>query len=328
MSETLFVSAEATQQVLTWPEMIECLRQAYSVELASGCNPPRTVASGDGNWLRALTSVPPTGRFMGTKVFGLSRELAVNYLITLFDQNTGKITGLIDGYYITALRTGATSALAIDLMAQPGPVSVCVLGSGTEAQSHLRATAAVRSLRDVRVFSPTQANRDRFSRELQGEFGAPIVSVASAQEAVEGCEIVIGATNAQGGAPVLRGDWLASGSMVVAVGSTMPRQLEIDPRTIERCDLIVCDAIEEVVDETGDFIGAREAGVKFADKLASLNDLVRGNLQNQLSKTDITMFKSVGSAIQDMAVSEMAFNRAVEQGLATPLPIEFLVKRA
>ena len=328
MAAPVFVSADATQQVLKWPDMIESLRAAYSVELSPANNPPRAVARGDGNWLRALASIPPAGRFMGTKVFGLSRQLSVNYLITLFDQDTGEIAGLVDGYHVTALRTGATSAVAIDRMAPAGSASVGVLGSGTEARSHLQATAAVREISAVKVFSPTPANRERFAGDFTDQLGAPCTTVASAQEAVEGSDIVIAAARSSDEAPILLGDWLVPETLVVSIGSTLPEQHEIDTRVIEVCDLIVCDMIEEVVHETGDFLDAQKADVAFDDKLASLNELVRGSLDDRLAAARQPMFKSIGSAIQDIAVAELAFNRAIEQGLGVELPIEFLTKRA
>lgn len=328
MATPIFVSADATQQVLTWPDMIESLRAAYAVELSPANNPPRAVARGDGNWLRALASIPPAGRFMGTKVFGLSRQFSVNYLITLFDQDTGEIAGLVDGYHVTALRTGATSAVAIDRMAPAGPVTVGVLGSGTEARSHLQAAAAIREISSVKVFSPTSANRERFADDFESQLGVPCRAVSSAQEAVEGGDIVIAAARSNDETPILHGDWLVPETLVVSVGSTMPEQHEIDSRTVEVCDLIVCDMIDEVVEETGDFLDARKAGVAFEDKLASLNELVRGSLDDRLAAARQPMFKSIGSAIQDIAVAELAFNRAVEQGLGVELPIEFLLKRA
>jgi len=324
----LFVSADATEQVLNWPDMIECLRMAYSIELSDVCNPPRTAAYGDGNWLRTLTAVPPVGRFMGSKVFGLSREKSVNYLITLFDQDSGEIVGLIDGNEITSLRTAATSALAVSLMAGTQPMTVGVLGSGTEAHAHLAAISSVVEISKANIFSPTQANRERFAANYSEKLNVPCIAVGSPREAVEACDIVIGATNAMTGSPILLGEWLTPQALVVAIGSTMSKQHEIDPRTIEVSDLIVCDMIEEIVHETGDFIAAREAGVAFENKLVSLDELVRGDLNDRLATASRTMFKSVGSAVQDIAVAELAFNRAVDNGLAIELPIEFRVKQA
>ena len=147
----LFLTADETEAVLSWPDMIGALRSAYSVDLDEGASPPRVVARGSGAWLRALAAIPPSGRFMGSKVFGFSRSRKVSYLITLFDQETGDIVGLLDANAVTALRTAATSALAVDLIAPQKIRTVAVLGSGSEAQSHIRAVAAVRSFDEVRV---------------------------------------------------------------------------------------------------------------------------------------------------------------------------------
>jgi ornithine cyclodeaminase/alanine dehydrogenase-like protein (mu-crystallin family) len=119
---------------------------------------------------------------------------------------------------------------------------------------------------------------------------------------------------------------LCPGMVVVSIGSTAPEQREIDPRTVEACDLIVADQVDEVMEETGDFIAARAAGVRFEHKVASLNDLVMGKLGERVASARLPMYKSVGAALQDIAVAEIAVRRARERGLAVPLPIELDIK--
>ena len=169
--QVVFIPASATEQVLRWDDMIAGLRAAYSVQHQSHTS-YRAVARGDRTWLRGLVSCPPASRFMGTKVFGVARERKVSYLVSLFDQETSELVALVDALHITALRTAATSAVAIDVMAKRGgPLRVGVLGSGAEAQEHLSALSHVRELRSVRVFSPTAARREafatRFAKELK-----------------------------------------------------------------------------------------------------------------------------------------------------------------
>ena len=125
------------------------------------------IARGGGNWLRTLSGVPGDSGLMGAKtIAGAMSIREVSYLISLFDQGSAELVALLDGNSITGYRTAATSALAADLLAPPGPLTVSVLGSGFEAKKHVRALAAVRELKSVQVFSPRAESRDRFAREL------------------------------------------------------------------------------------------------------------------------------------------------------------------
>lgn len=322
----MFVSSEAIKDVLEWREMVDCLRTAYSMPLDDKASPPRTVARGQRAWLRTLTAVPPNTRYMGAKVFGMSSNRRVAYMIALLDRQSGGVVGLMDAYYVTSFRTGATSAVAVDRLASAGGQTVAVLGSGSEANAHTRAIAAVRPISALRVFSPTIANREAFVDRMQGELGIPGEAFASAEAAVEGADIVVACARSRDETPILHGAWLRPGTIVVSIGSTVPEQREIDASVVDACDLIVCDMVEEVVEETGDMIAARAAGVAFDHKLVSLNDIMLGKADDRLRSARLPMFKSVGSALQDIVVAELAFERAVERGLATPLPIEFQIR--
>jgi ornithine cyclodeaminase/alanine dehydrogenase len=321
-----FVSAAATERVLAWPDIVARLRQAYAEPHGPAVSPPRTLARGNGNWLRTLTAVPPGARFMGAKIFGLGRRPSVEYVIALFEQETGRIAGFVDAHYVTAYRTGATSAVAVDRLAPPDAAAIGMLGSGLEARSHLRALAAVRPIESVKVFSPTAANRDGFAAAFEKELGVRCTPVASAEAAVAESTIVVAAARSRDESPILLGKWLRRGMLTVSIGSTIPEQREIDPAVVDACDLIVCDNVEEVVHETGDMIAAKKAGIRFDHKLASLNDLAAGRIDDKVAAAHLPMFKSVGAAIQDVIVAELAFEKAVAQGLATALPIEFLTK--
>ena len=316
-----FVSREATQQVLDWDEMIAHLREAYSVPHTHAAHPRRVVTRGDRCWLRTLPAAPSTSQFMGAKLFGAGRSREVHYLIVLFDQETGQIAGLLDANHVTACRTGATSAVAVDRLAPQGDAVLGVLGSGAEALSHARAIAHVRKLSGLRVYSTTPERREAFAARMQSELGIPCVAMTSAEAAVKESNIVVAAARSHGEKPILFGDWLHPGMLVVSIGSTVQEQREIDVSVVEACDLIVCDAVEEVIEETGDMIAAKSAGVAFEHKMISLSDLIAGRADERVSKAKLRMFKSVGAAVQDIAIAELAFDKAVARGLATELPM-------
>ncbi len=324
--QTVFIPAPATEQVLQWDDMIAGLRAAYAVQHQSHTS-YRAVARGNRTWLRGLVSCPPASQFMGTKVFGVARERKVSYLVSLFDQETSELVALVDALHITALRTAATSAVAIDVMAKRGPLRVGVLGSGAEAQEHLSALSRVRELRSVRVFSPTAARREAFAVRFAKELKADCKAVETARAAVDDVDLLIAAARSKNETPIFSGDWLRPGMMVVSIGATLPEQHEIDPRTIDVCDLIVCDMVHEVIEETGDFIDAKAAGIVFEHKMASLNDLIMGKLADRLASAKIPMYKSVGAAIQDITVAEIAYQRALERNLAVPLPMALVPRQ-
>ncbi|MGE5794374.1 MAG: ornithine cyclodeaminase family protein [Bacteroidota bacterium] len=321
----VFVSAAATAAVLDWGAMIRAVRDAYALPHTPQTS-VRAVARGDGTSIRGLVSAPPGSACMGAKVFGVARARQVTYLLPLFDQETGELVALIDALHITALRTAATSAVAADRLAPRRPAALGVLGSGAEAQAHVRALAAVRTLRGVRLFSPNPANRERAALDLERELGVPCVAVATAAAAVESADIVVAAARSRDETPILDGDWLAPGTLLVSIGSTVPEQRELDLRSIQVCDLIVCDAVHEVASETGDFLAARAAGVAFAGKLASLNDLVAHKLDARVAAARQPMYKSVGAAVQDVVIGELAYRAAVGAGLAPEIDARLEIK--
>jgi len=322
----VFVSAEASRQVLAFPDVIAALRAAYSVPHGPLVSPPRVLARGSGNWLRALAASPPGSRYMGAKIFGYGRAKSVSYLVALFEQETGALAALVDAHLITAYRTAATSAVAVDAMAPAGPATLGVLGSGLEAQMHARAIAGIRPVGAMRVYSPTPARREGFAANLGGELGVRCIAVSSAEEAVQGASIVVAAARSRDETPILRGRWLREGMLVVSIGSTLPEQREIDEDVVADRDIIVCDICEEVIAETGDMLAAKAAGVAFEHKVVSLNELMTGAAADRLARARRPMFKSIGAAIQDIVVAELVVNKAVAAGLAQATPLGFLMK--
>lgn len=320
-----FISADAVVAALTWPDIIAALREAYAGPQDRNSSPRRIVAHTPTNSLRILAATPPGKRFMGAKIFGFSKRGGA-YAILLFDQESGDIAGLLDANHITRFRTGATTAVALDCLVPRRSVTVAMLGSGKEAQAHLAAFSHVRNIASFRVFSPSEAHRLAFVEQFKQEFGLSGKAVDDARSAVEGADVVIAAARSRGERPILFGDWLKPGMAIASIGSTVPEQREVDVSVVGACDLIVCDQVDEVVEETGDMIAAREAGLSFETKLAALSDLVPGRCADRLRHTRLPMVKTTGAAIQDLAVAELAFTRAVARGLSQELPSGFLYK--
>lgn len=326
MARPVFVSDAVARETLAWPDMIATLRKVYAVEHLPTAGPPRTLARGKGIWMRTLTGVLPSGGVMGVKQFCFPRAKRVRYMISLFDQESGELLALLDANTITAWRTGATTAMALDRMAPQGKARIAMLGSGAEARSHARAIAAVRPIESMAVYSPNPERRELFARTFAAELGVPVRAVGSARAAVEGASLVVGASRTLDGKPVLEGAWLEPGMLVASIGATLPEHIEIDVPAIERAEIIVADMPHEVMDETGCFLAAAKAGIAFAQKFVSLNDMMLGKADQKLAEARHPMFRSVGQSLQDLAVAELAWREAAKRGLATELPMELAVK--
>lgn len=325
----VFVSSEVARSVFRWEDAIRAIQTAYAKPIAASATPPRTIASADKTWLRTLPAIPPGGRYYGAKLMGMAAAATnpgVEYVIVLFDKETSRIAAFVDGNLVTGFRTAATSAAALDRLAPAGPARLAVLGSGLEATMHTRAVASIRPLTEITVFSPTPERRDAFARDASETLAIQAEGVSTAREAVEGADLVLTAARSRGEQPILHGDWLAPHAAVVSIGSTIPQQREIDVSVVARSDLIVCDTLEEVLHETGDMIAAREAGIAFQHKAISLGDLMRGNRSDLVDAATAPLFKSVGGGLQDIVVAEMILEKALQAGLAMPLPLTFETK--
>lgn len=319
---TLLLDDSAVREAFDWTTAVHALRAAYASPADEQRFPGRSMARGDRAWLMTLSGAPGDSGLMGLKSIAVALDVRrASYLISLFDQSTAELVALLDGHSVTGFRTAATSALAADILAVRGALTVGVIGSGFEARNHLRAIAAVRSIKEVRVFSPRAESRARFVESLS-DLNLPVRAVDAARAAASEASLVICAARSRDESPTLHGGWLTPGATIVSIGSTLPEQREVDPEVIRRADLLVADEPREVLDETGDAIAARAAGLDVEAKAVSLGDLVSCRVRGRRDDDQIMLYKSVGSAMQDLAVAAMCVTRASELGLGCPLPID------
>lgn len=318
---TIFLTDDDVRRSFDWREAVAALRVAYASKAGPEMFPPRTMARGDGLWLRALTGVMPDGGVLGAKIIVASMKNGrASYLVQLFDPQTAELVALLDGNSVTGFRTAATSAMAADVLAAPGPCRVAVIGSGFEAKNHVRALAELRALTSVTVFSPNPASRTRFIAELD-DLDVVVGQAETARDAVAGADLIICAARSRDETPTLEGSWLSPGATIISIGSTLPEQRELDPVAIDRADLIVADMVHEVADDTGDMIAAAGAGINFSDKMVSLSDIIAQRACGRRNADEIILYKSVGAALQDIAVSAMCATRARAMGIGTLMPV-------
>jgi alanine dehydrogenase len=323
---TLFLTDSDVDALADWDSAIAALRTAYARPEVPAATPERSVAVTATGWQRTMPSAPPGARFAGSKTITASIATGlVSYLITLFDQNDARLAALIDGNRITGIRTAATAAAALTALLPNRPIDAAVVGSGFEARAQLRAAARVADLAAVRVTSPTAGNRERFAAELADELGLPVVAVDTAEAAVRGADLVLCAARSRDESPTVLTEWVADDATIVSVGSTTPAQTELDPALVGRAGLIVADALAEVLHDSGDMIAARAAGYNPEAVTASLHDLLGGRVSRPAS--GIAIYKSTGSGFQDLVIAELLYERAIELGLGTPLPVGILTIR-
>jgi ornithine cyclodeaminase/alanine dehydrogenase len=308
------------RSVFDWAAAVDALRAAYAAPEDATRYPARSMARGDGVWLRTLSGISQNGDLMGAKLIAASvRGRRASYLIALFDQDTSELLALLDGNAITGFRTAATSALAADCLTPRKPLSVAVIGSGFEARNHVRALAAIRSVRRICVYSPNPASRSSFARELAAT-GLDIVPLDSPRAAVASADLVICAARSRDETPTLRSEGLLPDATIVSIGSTLPEQREVDSSVVAAAAVVVADMAHELAHDTGDMLSAKREGVSFERKLVSLSDVVGGRHPGRTSPNEIVLYKSVGAGIQDLTVAAMCLRRAADRDVGTVLP--------
>lgn len=319
-SKVLFLSGNDVRELADWVEVVNELAEAYSGRHGTASLPPRTIARSKNGSLRTLSAAPENGSTMGAKFISMSsRTRQASYLIALFDSMSSELVCLLDAGYLTALRTAATSILAIDRLFGPGSPRVGVLGAGFEARNHLEALTALREVDDVCIFSPTPNSREQLAGDFR-ERGIAVRAVETAQLAVADADVVICAARSRCERPIVEASWMKPGTVLASIGSTVPEQRELGLDSIRAASVIVADMPEEVMNETGDFLAATEGGVEFRDKVCSLSEVVANPIERRTGR-GIVMYKSVGSALQDITVAELLYKKATSLGLGSSLPM-------
>lgn len=239
--------------------------------------------------------------------------------IILLNPDTGALLALMDGRYITEARTAAVSAVSTRKLAKADASRLAIIGSGVQARSHLEAYAQVKTLRDVRIWSPKQASRDQFVTDMRGHVSASLRATATAEEAVRGADLIVLVTSSP--TPVIEDGWVSPGAHVVCVGACRPDQREMPPALVARARLYV-DSRAAALVESGDVVQGIKDGLFGPDHVrGELGEVVLGRVAGRSSDADITIFKSLGMAVEDVVAADLVYRRAVETGTGTELTL-------
>lgn len=316
--KTLILNHDDVESLLTMPACIAAMEEAL-VALARGDvhNPLRSLVRADG--AKGFMGLMPAYRgganpawalkeiclFPGNPARGLDTHLGA---VLLHSGETGELMGVFNASAITAIRTAAVSAVATKLLARVDAHTLAIVGAGVQAHSHLRAIPLVRDIQEVRVYSRTRTKAEAF---------APTCTIVdTAEEAVRGADIIVTATSSR--EPVVERDWIKPGAHINAVGSSVAHTRELDSATVAAASLFV-DRRESTVNESGDYLMAlKEGAISGPEHIrAELGEILTGRALGRTSGREITLFKSLGIAIEDLAAAQFLYNAARQQNRGT-----------
>ncbi len=253
--------------------------------------------------------------FPGNDALGFPTHLAT---ILLLDPRTGGLDAVLDGRLITEMRTAAVSAVSVDLLAREGPITLAILGSGVQARSHLAAIRHVRPLAHVRVWSRRHEHAMTFVRDMHHEAQGPLSAVSTPGDAVRHADVVVTATSAA--EPILTADHLEPGMHLAVVGSSSPRMRELDAGAVARCRVWV-DSREAARVEAGDLLLAiKEGRIDAGHVVGELGDVVNGT-SGRGGPDEITMFKSLGIGVEDIATGRLVVEVARRNGIGREIAL-------
>ena len=235
--------------------------------------------------------------------------------VLLFSRETGELIALMNASEITAIRTAAVSAVATRVLARENAHQLGIIGAGVQARTHLLALDAVRSIKHARVACRNIEHARKLVREMQPGFSFPIEAVESNEEAVRGADLIVTATSSQ--EPVINKNWISPGAHINAIGTHSPHSREVDSATMAAARIFV-DRRESAMNESGDYLLAAKEGLINAENIiAEIGELLTGSKSGRTSANEITLFKSLGLAIEDVACAEYLYDKAMSEDFGT-----------
>jgi len=318
----VILSQNDLRQVLTMDEVIEAVERGFDEYKTGHCfvpvRMPVKIKREDGIFLFMPAYLEKQNAF-GTKMISVFRGNPARGLSTLQaaymlnDPTTGQLLALMDGILITAMRTGAASAVASRYLARNDSRVLGIIGTGAQARFQAEAICAVRPIREIVAFDRNEETAQRFSETISQTLGIPAKVVASPRNAVIRSDILVTSTTST--EPVFNGDDLKPGTHVNAVGAYTPEMRELDDVTVEKARIVV-DTYEGCMAEAGDLLIPMRAGRLSSERIyADLGEIVLGQKPGRMENDEITLFESVGFALEDLVTARLAYQKAMERGI-------------
>lgn len=315
---SIFLTEQNVRDLIDMPATIQLVEAAFR-QLAVGraVNSPRTRAKGAAASLQCMCGAAEYLGCVGWKAYTTTPN-ATRFLVGLYSADTGELQLLAEADHLGQLRTGAATGVACRYMARADASTIGIFGAGLQARTQLKAVCCVRDICRIEVYCRDEQRRRQFADEISRVCATEAVPADDPANMVKGNDIIICATTSK--APVFDGRNIVAGTHVNAIGGSSLSTTEIDDATVERADRIACDNIEQCRSEAGELAGPIERGVTDWSRVAELGDLVSEKAPGRRSVDEITLFKSVGLAILDVAMGAELLRRATEQGVGRPLP--------
>jgi alanine dehydrogenase len=310
----LLLTEEDVGRLLTMDMAMEAVEQGLrKMGLDEAMNVPRARVQTDHCMLHTMAAAAKSLGVMGVKTYSTGRKAPARFHLSLYDGKTGALLCLMQADLLGQMRTGAASGVATNLMARPDATEVGVFGSGKQARTQLLAICKVRKVRQVHVYSPSDERRRQFAVEMSEQCQTEVVPTSQPERAAQNKDIVVTATSSR--EPVLFGQWLAQGAHVNAIGSNYLTKAELDVEVFRRVTTVVVDSKDQARLEAGDFQQPLEEGVLHWADVRELGQVVVGRYPGRKQPQEITLFKSLGIALEDVATAARVYARARDEGV-------------
>ena len=314
---TLYLKEHEVEQLVTVPEVIDALDRAFRDQAAGRAwTNPRNRLRLPAITLHMMAGAIPG--YFGYKAYTVSAG-KTQFFFFLYSAETAELLAMIEADALGQKRTGAATGLATRILSNPGATDATLFGAGWQAEAQLQATDAIRELKRVWIVNRRPERRQAFIEKMQPRVRAELVPAGAAEEAVRRSQIVTTITSSR--EPVLKGEWLQPGAHVNAAGGNMLLRREIDDEAVMRSHRIVVDSIEQSKIESGEFTGVIETGRRHWEDFAELRDVVTGLKPGRGNPSEITLFKSNGIALEDVAIGKLVYERALERGIGRKLDV-------
>lgn len=311
----LYLTEQDVTQLFTMSDALAAVEAVFKAQAAGeATNEPRRRVRAAGATLHVMSAA--VANFDGAGYLGLKAYSVVagraRFFVQLFDAATGELLAFIEADKLGQMRTGAASGVATKYLARADAETVGLYGAGWQAESQLAAVCAVRDVKSVKVYSRTPDKREKFAAQMRAALQLDAITPVERAEEAADTDILITITTARG--PVLEGAWIKAGTHVNAAGSNSVLRREIDDEAVSRASFIAVDSLDQARLEAGELISAVEKGVLVWERVRELRALVGGETKGRTDAQQITLFKSLGVAIEDVAAAAVIYRRAKERG--------------
>jgi alanine dehydrogenase len=313
----IYLTEQDVRRLVTVKDAIATLEKLFATwDDVSTVNLPRQRARAGEGMFNLMGGAWGTRQLFGLKAY-YGGGNGARYHVLLYSATDGKLMAMIEADALGQMRTGAASGLATKLLANSGVRTLGVIGSGRQAFAQVAAVCAVRAIEKVSVFSPSTEHRETFARTIERKLAVEAHAVSSGEAAVTDADVVV--TITKSAQPVLRANWLKSGAHVNAAGANAAARREVDAETVLRATVRATDHLEQARMEAGEYRDLIAGGrLKWQD-VVELGDLVTGKAGGRRGPADITLFKSLGIALEDIAFADLICRRAMERGVGKPM---------